>query len=193
MRYIRLGELDYSSNTDGAEPKDYSISKVNFHPEYASLNPLSTYHDIALIRLTEKVLLTPDVRPACLPTSFETGDQMIATGWGQTNFTGSNAPHLQKVVLKKFTRAECSEIYTSTYHFPNGLHESQFCFGDKVVSKDTCFGDSGGPIQNYHKQFACMYTLHGITSQGQACGTIEVPGLYVYTYSYIDWIERLVW
>lgn len=193
LRVIRLGELDYSSDTEGANPKDFTISKIDIHPEYGLLNPLSPYHDIALIRLSEKVALTPDIRPGCLPTSIETGNRMIVTGWGQTIFLGSNAPHMQKVVLTKFTRSECKETYISSDEFPIGLLDSQFCFGDKKESKDTCFGDSGGPIQDYHKQFNCMYTVHGVTSHGQACGTIGVPGLYIHTFSYIDWIERIVW
>lgn len=193
LQVIRLGELDYSRNNDGADPKDYNISGITIHPEYGLMNLDATYNDIALIRLTEKVVLTPDVRPACLPTSMEIGDRMIATGWGHTVFAGSNAPHLQKVVLSRFTRPECAETYTISKEFPIGLISSQFCFGDKNESKDTCSGDSGGPIQAYHNELSCMYTIFGITILGQACGTIGVPGIYMYTYSYIDWIEGIVW
>lgn len=186
-----MGELDYSRDTDGASPKDYTITAFKSHPDY---RPEISYNDIALIQLSEKVIFTPEVRPACIPKSPEVDPRMIASGWGLTSFAGSKSPHLLKVVLEKFTRNECTETYKfGSSSFPTGLQNSQFCAGDKVKAKDTCDGDSGGPIQGYHKELTCMYTLFGITSLGQGCGTVGVPGLYTHTYSYIDWIEVNVW
>ncbi|KAL5273192.1 CLIPC1 family protein [Megaselia abdita] len=191
LEKVRLGELDYTSKTDGATPKDYRISSMISHPKY---DPDLTYNDIAIIRLTEKVILTPEVRPACLPKSADIKQRMIATGWGKTEFAGVKSSYLQKVVLEKFTRNECSRTYQiNSLGFPRGLQSSQYCAGHKTESRDTCDGDSGGPIQDYHTDLFCMYTLYGITSLGQGCGTIGVPGLYMHIYSYIDWIESVVW
>lgn len=182
--------MDYRSATDGANPKDYKISSFFRHPEY---DDVSTYNDIGLILLAVKVELTPEVRPACLP-SVEVGKRIIATGWGNTMFAGSGSSHLLKVVLEKFTMKECNTAFKEdSLGLSNGINNSQFCAGHKTESKDTCNGDSGGPLQDYHKHLFCMYTLYGITSVGQGCGTIGVPGLYTQIYSFIDWIESIVW
>lgn len=186
-----MGELDYESTTDGADPKDFQISALITHPQY---NDDSSYNDIALIRLTQKVVLTPEIRPACLPTSSDLGPRLIATGWGDTMYAGHGSTHLLKVLLEQFTRAECKTTYkVDSLSLLKGVQDSQFCAGHRTESKDTCNGDSGGPLQDYHSSLFCMYTLYGITSVGQACGTFGVPGLYTQIYSYIDWIESNVW
>lgn len=54
-------------------------------------------------------------------------------------------------------------------------------------------GDSGGPIQTNHGHVSCMYTIEGVTSFGKVCGTKGVPGVYTRVYSYLKWIENIVW
>lgn len=53
-------------------------------------------------------------------------------------------------------------------------------------------GDSGGPLQKFHHKHLCMYTIVGVTSFGRYCGT-RTPGVYTRVYSYVDWIENIVW
>lgn len=123
---------------------------------------------------------------------------MFATGWGWTihAVASSASKILQKVSLEKFTSDECNAAYKiDSTGFPHGLQTSQFCVGnrDLMAEKDTCQGDSGGPVQYYHSNFKCMYTLYGITANGQGCGVPGVPGLYVQIFNYLDWIEPIVW
>lgn len=54
-------------------------------------------------------------------------------------------------------------------------------------------GDSGGPLQSYHTSVSCMYIIDGVTSFGKSCGTLGIPGVYTRVYSYLDWIENIVW
>ncbi|KAF4517001.1 hypothetical protein B566_EDAN009674 [Ephemera danica] len=66
---------------DGANPIDVPVTQVILHPEF---RPPKKYHDIALIRLSYKVGLSPHIRPACLPQeSTKTGSKAVATGWGR--------------------------------------------------------------------------------------------------------------
>lgn len=53
-------------------------------------------------------------------------------------------------------------------------------------------GDSGGPLQVANNKHSCMYTIVGITSFGVLCGS-GYPGIYTRVFSYIDWIESVVW
>lgn len=54
-------------------------------------------------------------------------------------------------------------------------------------------GDSGGPVQEYHPYINCMYTINGIISFGRECGERTAPGVYTRTYTFLDWIESIVW
>lgn len=85
VRWARLGELNYKSDTDLARPKDYKIIQRVVHPDY---QPPSLYNDIALFCLEKEVEFSAFVRPICLnadpylqSTSAEP-ETAIATGWG---------------------------------------------------------------------------------------------------------------
>lgn len=71
----------------------------------------------------------------------------------------------------------------------NGISESQYCAQDLKGRRDTCYGDSGGPLQIFRNS----YTPHivGIVSFGASCGTL--PGIYTRVAYYADWIESHVW
>lgn len=73
------------------------------------------------------------------------------------------------------------------------LDSSQICAGDgDGGEKDTCMGDSGGPIQIHHGENQCIHHIIGITSYGSVyCG--GESGVYTRVSSYLDWIEKIVW
>ncbi|XP_018562107.1 transmembrane protease serine 4-like [Anoplophora glabripennis] len=71
------------------------------------------------------------------------------------------------------------------------------CAGSSIESRDTCKGDSGGPLQVYHDKsqgIRCMYDIVGVTSFGKSCGLAKnLPGVYTRVSAYIKWIEDTVW
>lgn len=69
-----------------------------------------------------------------------------------------------------------------------GLIKGQMC--TFVPEKDTCGGDSGGPLQNVDDDG--MALIAGIVSFGWGCGTNH-PAVYTRVAQYIDWIEDIVW
>lgn len=73
----------------------------------------------------------------------------------------------------------------------NGIKDSQYCACDPDGKKDTCEGDSGGPLQIIMPE-SLMGTVVGVVSFGIACGT-QYPSIYSRVAFYIDWIEALVW
>lgn len=83
VKWARLGELNYLTDTDDARPKDYKIVQRVIHPDYKK--PI-LYNDIALYRLEEDVTFSPYVRPICLNADpymqSNTTQKVIATGWG---------------------------------------------------------------------------------------------------------------
>lgn len=70
----------------------------------------------------------------------------------------------------------------------NGLNSGQLCAF--LATKDTCEGDSGGPLQLMDEYK--VSTVVGITSFGLSCGA-NVPSVYARVAFYLDWIENTVW
>lgn len=57
------------------------------------------------------------------------------------------------------------------------------CAGRLGGEKDSCNGDSGGPLE-------CNGILVGIVSHGSVdCGKPTKPGIYTDVYHFIDWIN----
>lgn len=194
VEFVRLGDLVINQEEDDAMPKQILVSEKILHPDYKQK---SKYNDIALLKLETEVMFNPYIRPACLPTSNNDDiKHFIATGWGKTGHLLKPSQILLKVSLELFDYNECKQMYSSYIgrHFQNGIVKRiQMCVGSKTDQKDTCPGDSGGPLQIYHKSQYCMFTVLGITSFGMICGVKNSPGVYTKVYPYVKWIEDVVW
>lgn len=75
--------------------------------------------------------------------------------------------------------------------FRNGVSETQYCAYDPEGRKDSCEGDSGGPLQIIPHN-SNIAKVVGVVSFGIACGS-PFPGIYTRVASYVDWIESHVW
>ena len=53
--------------------------------------------------------------------------------------------------------------------------------------KDSCTGDSGGPLMCRHGE---KWHLYGVVSRGEGCGVPRKPGVYVNVRHYIPWIRK---
>jgi len=193
-RWARLGDLNYLIDTDLANPKDYKIVQRKIHPKYRLP---SLYNDIALFKLEKEVEFSAFVRPICLNTNkFLKPRTTIASGWGQTEFGGPFSPDLLKVDLTITPAKSCNDTFSGgdENKLPRGIvDDSMICAGHPEGGKDTCGGDSGGPIQIIHSNYTCMYTQIGVTSFGRFCGEKHLPGVYTRVSKYISWIEPIVW
>lgn len=190
-KYVRLGDLNLISTSDDAKPQEYNIKEFIDHPEY---RPPSTYNDILLIKLEEKVKFNHYVRPICLYTEFQPPTKSaIASGWGKTE-DADGSDDLLKVTLEFFSQNECFKYFPANRRkYSEGIIEkSQICAGSRSELKDTCQGDSGGPLQIF-SDVPCSYSLVGITSFGKFCGIVKVPAVYTRVYHYVEWIEKNVW
>lgn len=115
---------------------------------------------------------------------------MIASGWGRTKATGKLSDKLRKVSLRPITMDECREIYLPHRKIPFGIMSGQLC---ALGNGDTCFGDSGGPLQVLLDPKLDSYYIVGITSFGRGCASTGMPGVYTRVTPYLDWIESIVW
>lgn len=135
--------------------KDVTIDTIINHPEYKSP---SSYNDIALLKLKNKLSFSTNIRPACLHTTKElTSSQksLTAIGWGKVDFAGPAADNLQKVLLQQKTFTQCIASYkdVSKAKLPNGLRDDiQVCAGG-IVGKDTC-------LVTINSSYYVIYRLH---------------------------------
>lgn len=122
--------------TAGITPKDFLIEDFFIHPKY---QPNSKYNDIALIKFKGNVVLTSKIRPACLWQSHVVNyTEAIATGWGNTDFSGVKSDELLKVNLAIIQNEVCSPYFESTRNLVNGIIDTQICAGSLSEDKDTC-------------------------------------------------------
>uniref|UniRef100_A0A3F2YTX9 CLIP domain-containing serine protease n=1 Tax=Anopheles christyi TaxID=43041 RepID=A0A3F2YTX9_9DIPT len=194
---VRLGEFDTTTaidceNEDCADPvRDVLISAYVVHPEYYKQNG-ADYNDIALLQLSETVEFTDFVRPICLPVSPAsrvanlTGKYATVAGWGQTeNSTSSTKKlHLRVPVVDNDA---CAEAFSS---IRLEIIPTQLCAGGEK-GKDSCRGDSGGPLMRYGdgRSSTKYWYLIGVVSFGlEQCGTDGVPGVYTRMSEYMDWV-----
>nr|ACN38234.1 serine protease 14 [Anopheles gambiae] len=190
---VRLGEWDLSSTTDQEDdfyadaPIDLDIEKIIVHPGY-NLQDESHHNDIALIRFNREINYSSTIRAICLPLSNSlrnrkhAGLSSYAAGWGKTE-TASASQKKLKVELTVVDVKDCSPAYRR-----NGisLDSTQMCAGG-IRGKDTCSGDSGGPLM---RQMTGSWYLIGVVSFGpQKCGAPGVPGVYTNVAEYVDWIK----
>ncbi|XP_072943275.1 serine protease snk-like [Epargyreus clarus] len=188
VKYALIGALNKTNYTANQLHK---IKNIIPHPRYRSPKK---YDDIALLELETPLKLDPYTVPACLDISGLDDVEAIATGWGQTTYRGNTSDVLLKVKIEKIEEEKCSNIYLTNRNYANGIDSrTQLCFGSRDSSKDTCGGDSGGPLQVKDKKIKCMYTVIGVTSFGQHCGVAGEPAIYTKVSPYVEWIESVVW
>ncbi|GLH11250.1 Serine protease persephone [Gryllus bimaculatus] len=195
-KVARLGELIISNADERNRHEDFAVAQSIPHPEHKSG---VRYFDIGLLRLARDVAFTASMRPACLHLSMDiAASEAIATGWGYTDWISPEiSDRLMKVKLP-FQKTElCSKAYktlSNTFRLRRGiLEESMICAGGKV-GKDTCRGDSGGPLQLKLSTPYCMFGIVGVTSFGpKSCGKTISPAVYTRVSHYVPWIESIVW
>ena len=119
---------------------------------------------------------------ACLPSSDPIpGTLCTITGWGYLKERGEQPEKLQVVQVPIMSNETCVGYYR------NELHESMLCAGLPGGGKDSCEGDSGGPM--VCKDSDGRYNVHGVTSWGYGCARPGRPGVYARVSFLIKWIE----
>jgi len=183
---LRMGQRDLSATSKAT---DKAPSKIIIHPDY---NHRSKHNDIALIELESPVKFSKSIHPACLYTNSDDPDLVIVTGWGLTSIAGEQSNVLLKVRLRTVSVSECNKTYTKDPKKSNIITDAQVCANSPDnVKRDACGGDSGGPMMYQLNGFSNVYHVVGITSFGRGCGVY--PGVYTRVYSYLKWIESIVW
>ncbi|RMC02076.1 hypothetical protein DUI87_21238 [Hirundo rustica rustica] len=186
------------------EAVNRTVERIILHEEFDIQN---YNHDIALVKLKEKVTMGKYVMPVCLP-QFEhelegphPNTLGLVAGWGISNpnitmdeiiSSGMRtlSDILQYVKLPVVLHAECKTSYESRSG-NYSVTENMFCAGYYEGGKDTCLGDSGGAfvIQDPGTR---RWVAQGLVSWGgpEECGSKQVYGVYTKVSNYVDWVEQ---
>uniref|UniRef100_A0A194AS22 Serine proteinase 14b n=1 Tax=Sistrurus miliarius barbouri TaxID=8759 RepID=A0A194AS22_SISMB len=139
--------------------------------------------DIMLIRLDRPVSNSEHIAPLSLPSSpTSVGSVCRIMGWGinsPTKETYPDVPHCADINI--LDHEVCQAAYPSLTATSRTL-----CAGILEGGKDSCGGDSGGPL-------ICNGEIQGIVSGGaHPCGQVLNPGFYTMVFDYIDWIQSII-
>ncbi|CBY31062.1 unnamed protein product [Oikopleura dioica] len=164
------------------------VVEIINHPDYKP-DPIFYVNDINLLLLKEAFEITDYVRPACLPQLSEyipeNGVACVASGFGQEGICDENVrffpTRLKSVVLEIVDNEICAE--------KNGfdIDNSRLCAAGFQNGRDTCDGDSGGPLLC---DVEGRWTLTGVVSFGLIYGEKERPGVYTRVADYLEWIWK---
>ncbi|CAH6901393.1 Prss48 [Phodopus roborovskii] len=183
---VWLGSIDVNYSSKG---KEYYVSKIVKYPKRDGISA-----DIALLKLSTPVTFTTVILPICLPNiskQHTLPDSCWVTGWGQ-NMKGQYPSILQEVEVPIINSRKCEQMYNPISIFIPELErvikKDEFCASDLLLKKDSCKGDSGGPLSCYVDG---VWIQIGIVSWGLECGKIP-PGVYANVTYYQKWISAII-
>ncbi|XP_031432890.1 transmembrane protease serine 9-like [Clupea harengus] len=170
--------------------------KVVVHPGFQkglSNDEHTSYdNDIALIKLSSRVRLSPALLPVCLPERAEgpalEGKMGTVSGFGAWE-KGRMSRKLRYAAIGEYSQEKCQKTPDhSQLKQPMAFTRNMFCAG--LDGSDTCQGDSGGALvqpmlgKGSHRE---PYRVKGIVSWGPACGS---KTYYTKVQNYLDWIRE---
>jgi len=180
---IVLGVHNLKQDLQNGIGQRVSVKRIVTHPQFGS----NGYDfDIALLELQQAVNNTPVplyTGPLYAGAADSlTGQIALILGWGNTKAEGTpNYPVvLQEVSLPIITNATCAAALV-----PYAITNNMLCAGDVQGGKDTCNGDSGGPLLIN----SSGYQLAGLTSWGVGCAQQNYYGVYTRVANFNSFIQ----
>ncbi|KAF8794048.1 Clotting factor B like protein [Argiope bruennichi] len=174
---------------------EYGISQIHV-PNTYSRNQY--YDDIAVLTLSREVN-SENVSPICLPLSSEfvnlEGTGTTAAGWGSTKPDGPASRLLMELpAIPVISNRKCNAILTEKVldfrqQFPRGITDGFVCAGFLEGGRDTCGGDSGGPLMDLQGDH---WYVVGVVSFGVDCAKPGFPGGYTRVSKYLKWIHQII-
>ncbi|KAK8760010.1 hypothetical protein V5799_028725 [Amblyomma americanum] len=133
----RLGEHDYLSTDDGANPVDEPVVHIERHAQF---NPRTYLNDVAVLKLRRPVPLSKDIALICLPYgSLQTDEYQSRmaniAGWGELYYGGPSSASLQDTRIPIQSLDTCKESFKRT---SITFTDHYLCAGSLKGDKDAC-------------------------------------------------------
>jgi len=181
---VRLGDHNIKTDSE-ANHVEKRVKRVIRHKGFSSS---TLWNDVAILTLEDDVSYNSNIQPICLAQGSRkyVGNTVTVAGWGTLREGGSQPASLMKVDVKVWQNSDCKTSYGSSA--PGGITSHMLCASEE--DKDSCSGDSGGPL------FECPYggscEQIGIVSWGIGCAKQQYPGVYTRVTEMMPWIKRII-
>ncbi|XP_054431341.1 granzyme A [Pteronotus mesoamericanus] len=169
------------------EPEKQEILVKKEFP-YPCYNKDTHEGDLKLVQLAKKATINKNVAILNLPKrgdDVQPGTVCQVAGWGMVNNQDQRiSDNLREVKVTVIDRKTCND--PQHYNYTPVISLNMVCAGSLKGGKDSCRGDSGGPL-------ICEGTFRGITSFGKKkkCGDPRWPGVYaLLSQKYLKWIIK---
>jgi len=160
---VLLGRRSLSSD-DGER---HEVASITVNPRY--LDGDGGY-DIGLIELAEPSS-QPPARLVSNRADWVPSAPATVFGWGLTRNGGSVADALHQVTVPIQKDSYCRTAFR-----PDFSSRLMLCAGRRRGAKDSCEGDSGGPLTV--SDVSGELRVAGVVSWGDRCGARGLPGVY---------------
>ncbi|XP_018017962.1 serine proteinase stubble-like [Hyalella azteca] len=185
---VRVGEYDFSSVLEPHPYVERSVIRKVVHPKY----DFFTYeHDLALVKVEEKINFGMHVSPICLPGNDDLliGEMATVTGWGRLSEHGTLPSVLQEASVPIMSNEKCRQLFMRGGR-KESIPDIFLCAGYDDGGRDSCQGDSGGPLQVKGRDG--RYFLAGIISWGIGCAEANLPGVCTRISKFVPFILKTV-
>lgn len=171
---------------DEASATEISLANIFMHPLFDPADQ-NSYNDIALLELAF------DAEQPTMPLYQGNTDQLVGSstvvvGWGAVAFSATGElpfpTQLNQVAVPLVSRSICN----APISYNGAIGEFQLCAGFAEGKKDSCIGDSGGPLMLLN---GGRFEQVGIVSFGNGCAEAHQYGVYTRVPSYLTWINEL--
>nr|XP_012418565.1 PREDICTED: serine protease 48 [Odobenus rosmarus divergens] len=184
---VQLGSIQIDQPSQSVK---HRVFKIIIHPQIQH-----TTADIALLKLVSRVTFTSFILPICLPwitKQLKIPASCWVTGWGKVKEDTDYPSILQEAEISVFDRQTCEQLYNPIGSMlPESepvIQDDEICAGDTAKMKDTCKGDSGGPLSCHING---VWTQIGLVSRGIGCAE-SLPGVYTSVIYYQKWIKTTI-
>jgi secreted trypsin-like serine protease len=170
---------------DGSDaPETIPVKAIVPNPNFTTSRRFgsASTNDIMLVVLS-KASTAPVVEWNSDPNAPIVGEAVTVIGFGKTSSGGQVSDNLRQVNLHEVDFTACNAAYGNVLTV-----DSHLCAADP--GKDSCFGDSGGPLFHDNSDNTTSTTVVGIVSFGsKQCASPTNPGVYTRVSTFATWIS----
>lgn len=176
-----------AANLEDPEASELPVTNFFIHPSYnhSANNPHS---DIAVLELATSSGITP-VKLSTKPSDVLTGLQATVIGWGATDISDEQNPLFPVWSHSVDVPIVSLDVCNAPQSYANSIYENQLCAGYIEGGRDSCIGDSGGPMV---VTFEGEVQQAGVVSFGYGCAQPNFYGVYSDVPYFIGWINQYV-
>ncbi|GMF14139.1 unnamed protein product [Phytophthora lilii] len=176
--FVAVGTHYINGTKDGEQIKVVSAQN---HTLY---DTTTGAYDVAVLTLEKASKFKPVRLPAADGSDITPNMWATVMGWGDTSYpNGTTSDILLSVQLPLWENVDCVPLFN--------IDETMVCAGG-VADKDSCIGDTGGPLIKEKGKGDADDILIGLVSWGSGCGQQSVPAVYSLVSAAMEWIESVI-